>query len=103
MILLADIPSEVMAPYVLDIYKEFKDKHAPKERTFPGISRMSEAVKMRSSDISDIITGKKSSVSLTVCDKLSLFGSFNLNEITEDAIEWAKEHPEINWPEDFMP
>ncbi len=63
---------------------------------------MADVVGISSRSLSNILDETRGSISLEVCDKIALHGDFSLNEMFEDTIEWAKEHPEKHWPEDYI-
>jgi len=97
----ANLPVEVVKPYVKIVYNEFKlTKRKDSRVIWPGISEMATITGISSKSISDILSEKRNSVSVDMCDRIALHADFSLDQIFEDTIEWAEKHPEKKWPED---
>jgi hypothetical protein len=96
---ICDLPAEVVRPYMDQIYDLFRITVNDHNNSFkyPGLNAMAKATGISDKVFRDVFNGKKQRVSLTVCDRLAIYGDFNLNDMYEDAVDYP------GWPEKYQP
>ncbi len=82
----ARIPAKVFKPYFESLLREYGTKN-----------RIHQATGVTVDVLRSLADGKIETISLDDCDKLLLDSIYNLNDVTEDCIEWAKKTGD-DWP-----
>lgn len=99
---IAELPIEIVKPVVQDLYKNFVPLSRNARAKYPGASVMADYYEVDHKVITQILSGKKKSISIDICDRITQKSDYDLNTLFEETKQWAKENPKYNWPDNYI-